>query len=112
MSTDQFIEAFNWVAKRAHDTALEKGWWEDNRSDGEIIALIHSELSEALEYLRKDPFEHDDKIGTFYGVEAELADVIIRIMDVAQARDWRVAEALIEKMVYNSNREPKHGKLF
>lgn len=47
-----FIAAWNATAADVHANAKAKGWWDSDRSDGEIIALIHSELSEALEHLR------------------------------------------------------------
>lgn len=106
--TQTFIQAFNHIADRIHITAVEKGWWEKERNDGEVIALMHSELSEALEALRHGN-PPDDKIPEFTGVEAELADVIIRIMDMAPARGWRVAEALVAKIAFNTTREHKHG---
>lgn len=112
MTNYNFVSAFNSVAKQVHETAREKGWWDEERSNAEALALIHSEISEALEYLRKGQDATDDKIPAFLGVEAELADVIIRIMDLAHARDWCVAEALVEKMHFNKSRERKHGKLF
>jgi NTP pyrophosphatase (non-canonical NTP hydrolase) len=76
--------------------------------DGKVMALITSEVSEALEALRHGN-PPDDKIPDFSGVEAELADVIIRIMDVSQRRGWRVAEAVIEKMGHNAIRSAMHG---
>lgn len=104
---EDFIDSFNTLATTVNLTAKEKGWWDTERNDGEMIALMHSELSEALEFLRVSA--NDDKIPEFLGVEAEFADVIIRIMDMAKARGWRVAEALVAKMQYNDTREHKHG---
>ena len=69
---------------------------------------MHSELSEALESLRKMNCK-SDHIEGFFGVEEELADVIIRIMDAASAKGWRIAEALIAKKNYNKTRSYKHG---
>ena len=106
-----FQSAWADIAYLVHLTAVEKGWWDGDRNDAEAIALMHSELSEALEALRQGN-PPDDKVPEFRGVEAELADVVIRIMDMAQARGWRVGEAICAKMAYNNTRQRKHGKQF
>jgi len=109
--SEVFIDTFNTMANGIHETAVEKGWWNNARSEGEIIALIHSELSEALEYLRNHD-KNDDKLPQFKGIEVELADAIIRIMDYAKAFNYNVAEALVAKVNYNKTRPYLHGKLF
>lgn len=106
----EFISAFNQLADEVHQNAKAHGFWETDRNDGEMICLMHSELSEAHEAIRHGN-PPDDKVPEFLGTEAELADVIIRIMDMAHARKWRVAEALIAKMEMNKSRPYKHGKL-
>lgn len=104
----RFVEEFNAIQKDVHQNAKDKGWHDSKRNDGEMIALMHSELSEALEALRHgNPF--DDKIPEYSGVEAELADVVIRIMDYAELRGFRVAKAIIAKHQMNKTREHKHG---
>lgn len=103
-----FIDSFNTLAKEVHSTAKDKGWWDKERNDGEMIALMHSELSEALEAIRHGN-PPDDKIPEFSGAEAELADVIIRILDMGPGRGFRIGEAVIAKMEYNKTRERMHG---
>lgn len=107
-NTEDFVRLFNERAALVHVTAKSKGWWDKERNDGEIIALMHSELSETLEALRHGN-PPDDKLPEFSGAEVELADVIIRIMYMIPARGWRVAEALVAKMEYNASRDFKHG---
>lgn len=107
----KFIKHWNKVEKGVHINAVEKGWWDDDRNDGEMLCLIHAEVSEALEALRNGN-PPDDHISDYSGAEAELADVVIRIMDLAYARDWDVAGAIAAKTAYNKTREFKHGKKF
>ncbi len=108
---DVFASAWNEFAKKTHATHKEKGFAMPSASpviwDGNQIALMHGELSEAHEALRKDLM--DDKLTHRKGVEVELADVIIRIMNYAADRHLDVAGAVIEKAKFNEGRPFMHG---
>lgn len=102
------------AALDAHATLIaswnaSQGFWESDNT-GEKIALMHSELSEALEADRKDLAS--DHIPEFSGVEEELADCMIRILDFAGHHDLRLAEAFTAKLQYNLSRPYKHGKAY
>lgn len=93
----------------AHKTATDAGWYRNpetgepvTRNFGEVVALMHSELSEALEADRKGL--KDDKLPHRDGREVEFADLIIRVLDTAAALGLDVPGALIEKNRYNKNR--------
>jgi len=88
------------LINRARETAPQ--------NDGEKIALMHSELSEALEGLRAGN-PPDDKVTEFSSVEVELADVIIRIFDLAGKREWDVVGAMLAKLQMNRGRPYRHG---
>lgn len=102
------------MVNKAHSMAVEKGWWDEDRSVGETIALMHSELSEALEEARKghETSEVYLKGGKPEGVPIELADCVIRIADFCGRHNIDLEERIKEKMAFNESRERKHGKVF
>ena len=89
---------------------LNARWWQDietgepiARNDGEMIALMHSELSEALEGVRKGL--QDDHLPHRPSVEVEMADTVIRIFDYCAGRKLDLGGAIMEKLQYNWHRQ-------
>lgn len=120
--------SINELVKAAHENAVSKGWWDEDRSFGEIIALIHSEASEALEdhrngkkptevwYEEKSAFgmiinrlEMADETWKPCGIPSELADIVIRVFDACGRYGIDLEEAIAEKMAFNATRPQRHG---
>jgi len=110
----EFITAIRAIAQVAHANSRAKGFWEPAAStEGVIwklsrIALMHSELSECAEGIRKDLI--DDHLTHRTQEVAELADTVIRILDYAGAYNLPLGEVIVEKMAYNAGRPHLHGK--
>ena len=119
----QLVEQLKSLQNEIHDTALSKGWWVEHEnlvsvlknhgdeyglspSFGDMLykmartMLMVTELSEGVEFLRKGDAP-DDKLPQFNGLTVELADCIIRALDLAGRFDLPVAEAVVAKVAYN-----------
>lgn len=84
-------------------------WWHNRkgqrikRNKGELLCLIHSEISEAMEGERKNLM--DDKLPHRKMAEVELADALIRILDYSAGFGYDIGGAVIEKLEFNSTRQ-------
>lgn len=128
---------FNVLAKQVHETNVTRGFWEgglEAKNIGEVLMLIVSEVSEALEADRKNYytkgniinalpddlenisdrlyFKQEFEVAVKNSFEDELADVIIRVMDLCGAMNIDIDWHIEQKMKYNSLREYKHGKKY
>ncbi|MBD3262646.1 MAG: nucleotide pyrophosphohydrolase [Candidatus Altiarchaeales archaeon] len=126
-SEERFIAMFEKMQDRVHHNAVDKGFWADplialegRVPDKEIRALricralllVHTELSEATEAVRSgDPVS--EKIPDFTNLEEELADTVIRIMDLSARFNLRLAQAIVRKHTHNVEDRPYlHGREF
>ena len=97
-----------WLQREVWEIAEDSGFHEgtgegDDRSRAKILALIHSEVSEALEADR----EGDDDL-----YAEELADIVIRVLDHAETEGIDLTAEIIAKNEQNRQREYKHGKRY
>lgn len=119
----KFVESFEEQQRAVNDLALEKGFYDEaskmplHAAVAEKLCLIHAEISEALEDIRKTGVIPEAEQILIHaskpaGFTVELADAVIRIMDLAEWLKLPLAEAIEKKHAYNKTRAYKHGKAF
>ena len=100
---NQFLEAFAILQRRTYDTATKHGF-QDYQANALYVptklSLIMSEAAEALEAHRQN---QDGELGH------ELADIVIRTMDLAQSLNIDLATEIVKKAKFNEDRPFKHG---
>jgi NTP pyrophosphatase (non-canonical NTP hydrolase) len=90
------------IQREAHETAVEKGWYERERPPLELLMLITTEVAECAEEWRKPDVQLE-------AVAEELADVVIRCADAAAYWQVDLAQAVRGKMSRNRSRPTRHG---
>jgi NTP pyrophosphatase (non-canonical NTP hydrolase) len=110
MSNEDLRTDINELVMLCHTRSRDAGWYHDaitgmrlERNVGEMLCLVHSEISEAMEGYRKDLM--DDKLPHRQMIEVELADALIRIADLSGFLGLDLGGATAEKLEYNLNRE-------
>jgi NTP pyrophosphatase (non-canonical NTP hydrolase) len=98
------------LQERCYALAKEKGWCDRPIQVPEMVALIHSETSEALEcYRNGEPLSHTGPDGKPEGISSEFADIIIRIGHYATILGFDLETAVQAKLRYNAARPYRHG---
>jgi NTP pyrophosphatase (non-canonical NTP hydrolase) len=129
--TEKYVKSINTLVSAIHSQNVKVGWYKDVMAEGiekdsafvkmfvgTKFSLIHSETSEAMEGYRKDLM--DDHLPNRKMVEVELADIVIRVMDLAGYLKCDLGGAILEKLAYNQqradhkleNRNKENGKKF
>lgn len=100
------------LVQKCHANAKKHGFWGDEPNLAEKVALIHSEASELLEELRTGEKRESSKIIGLTAIEEEMADIVIRVFDLAGHLNVDLHTAIWRKHQHNLQRPHKHGKEF
>lgn len=114
-----------------HKNAIQKGFWDTERNVGEALMLVVSELGEAMEAHRKGWFCDPVELAWFFSTndgshaieevfpekikdtfEDEIADAVIRLLDLCGGLGIDIERHIEAKMEYNKTRERLHGKKY
>ena len=107
----QFVKALATMQDEVYRHAKAAGWWDDDPHIGVKMALLHTEVSEATEAMRRNN-PASEKIPTFTAIEEEFADIICGALNIAAHLNLRLGPAILAKNAHNKTREPGHGKAF
>lgn len=115
---DRLSQALAEAQEDVYDINVANGWFEDDRTVGDDIALLHTEVSEMLEAYRdgglgdqtrmlKNPSLH--ALPKPEGFGSEAADVLVRLLDTCKRRGVNLAWEFERKLAFNETRGHKHG---
>lgn len=119
----ELVSGLNESAQLIYQNNKEKGFWDKERNVGEMLMLVVSELGEAMEAHRKGRFATDEdwllygETGDFaYCIkdtfQDEIADAIIRLLDMSAGLGIDLEDHINHKVAYNTTRARFHGKSY